>query len=70
MSRGQGEISLAGGFLVGQVDAIGVNAVSWLCDKMEECRGVAQPGSASALGAEGRQFESDRPDQCFQCFAN
>jgi hypothetical protein len=21
------------------------------------------------LGAEGRQFESDRPDQCFQCFA-
>ena len=26
-------------------------------------RGVAQPGSASALGAEGRQFESDRPDQ-------
>ena len=26
-------------------------------------RGVAQPGSASALGAEGRQFESGRPDQ-------
>jgi hypothetical protein len=25
-------------------------------------RGVAQPGSASALGAEGRLFESDRPD--------
>ena len=33
-------------------------------------RGVAQPGSASALGAEGRQFESDRPDQCFQCVAS
>ena len=27
-------------------------------------RGVAQPGSASALGAEGRVFESLRPDQC------
>ena len=26
-------------------------------------RGVAQPGSASALGAEGRVFESLRPDQ-------
>ena len=26
-------------------------------------RGVAQPGSASALGAEGRWFESGRPDQ-------
>ena len=26
-------------------------------------RGVAQPGSASALGAEGRTFESCRPDQ-------
>jgi hypothetical protein len=30
--------------------------------KIEGSRGVAQPGSASALGAEGRQFESDRPD--------
>src|SRR6185312_437399 len=27
------------------------------------CRGVAQSGSASALGAEGRGFESLRPDQ-------
>ncbi len=25
-------------------------------------RGVAQPGSASALGAEGRRFESSHPD--------
>ena len=25
-------------------------------------RGVAQSGSASALGAEGRRFESSRPD--------
>ena len=44
------------------------SVVSWLsgCDqwgKIDECRGVAQPGSASALGAGGRQFESDRPDQ-------
>ena len=27
-----------------------------------KCRDVAQPGSASALGAEGRRFESGRPD--------
>ena len=26
------------------------------------CRGVAQPGSASALGAESRGFKSRRPD--------
>ena len=26
-------------------------------------RGVAQPGSASGLGPEGRRFESFRPDQ-------
>jgi spermidine synthase len=29
-------------------------------------RGVAQPGSASALGAEGRRFKSSRPDQ-YRC---
>ncbi len=28
-------------------------------------RGIAQPGSASALGAEGRGFESLCPDQVF-----
>ena len=27
-------------------------------------RGVAQPGSAPAWGAGGRQFESGRPDHC------
>src|SRR4029079_15787213 len=32
-----------------------------LC-KMSRPRGVAQPGSASALGAECRRFESSRPD--------
>ena len=32
---------------------------------MLDVRGVAQPGSASALGAEGREFESHRPDQLF-----
>jgi hypothetical protein len=30
-------------------------------------RGVAQPGSASALGAEGRRFKSSRPDQIRHC---
>ena len=28
-------------------------------------RGVAQPGSASGLGPEGRRFKSCRPDQFF-----
>ena len=28
-------------------------------------RGVAQPGSALAWGARGREFESRRPDQSF-----
>ena len=32
-------------------------------------RDVAQSGSASALGAEGRRFESGRPDQSFPEFA-
>jgi hypothetical protein len=32
-------------------------------NREEKRRGVAQPGSASALGAEGREFESLRPDQ-------
>ena len=33
-------------------------------------RGVAQPGSASALGAEGRVFESLRPDHFELGFVN
>ena len=32
---------------------------------MLDVRGVAQPGSASALGAEGREFESHRPDHFY-----
>ena len=32
------------------------------CCKLLNCRGVAQPGSAPALGAGGRVFESRRPD--------
>ena len=31
-------------------------------------RGVAQPGSASVLGTEGRRFESYRPDQYLKFF--
>ena len=30
-------------------------------------RSIAQPGSASALGAEGRRFESYYSDQFFRC---
>src|SRR5579864_2071988 len=29
---------------------------------IKKCRGVAQPGSAPALGAGGRRFKSYRPD--------
>ena len=34
-------------------------------DRIVGCRGVAQSGSASGLGPEGRRFESYRPDQNF-----
>jgi hypothetical protein len=33
------------------------------CASFIFCRGVAQPGSAPALGAGGRRFKSSRPDQ-------
>src|SRR5579863_7203368 len=36
------------------------NGVSFI---IERCRGVAQPGSAPALGAGGPRFKSARPDQ-------
>src|SRR3954470_12199787 len=42
-----------------RADAFGPHKVS-LCGV--SWRGVAQPGSASALGAEGRRFESCLPD--------
>ncbi len=38
------------------------DGASVLKSKEHECRGVAQPGSAPALGAGGRAFESPRPD--------
>ncbi len=38
--------------------------------QFSECRGVAQPGSASALGAEGRGFESLRPDHQIRSATN
>jgi hypothetical protein len=41
----------------------------WECFRIKGvpfCRGVAQPGSAPALGAGGRVFESRRPDQTFR----
>ena len=33
-------------------------------DPLESLRGMAQSGSALALGASGRKFESYYPDQC------
>src|SRR5437588_6073516 len=41
------------------------------CGKLKtySCRGVAQPGSAPALGAGGPEFKSRRPDQKYlACF--
>src|ERR1700688_2384122 len=37
--------------------------------RVVKCRGVAQPGSAPALGAGGLRFKSGRPDQKYlACF--
>jgi hypothetical protein len=43
------------------ITVVGVVKPVFKCDNGGS-RGVAQPGSASALGAEGREFESLRPD--------
>ena len=40
----------------------------WVSFIIEFSRGVAQPGSAPALGAGGRRFKSYRPDQFFLRF--
>ena len=40
-----------------QIDSYLKRALDWIV-----WRGVAQPGSASALGAEGPQFKSGRPE--------
>ena len=45
------------GLSCSQVQGSGLKSVEQLC------RGVAQPGSAPALGAGGRRFKSYRPDQ-------
>ena len=41
----------------------GYELVKYARIKMQMSRGVAQPGSAPALGAGGLEFESPRPDQ-------
>ncbi len=38
------------------------NRAVCIMPRLQSCRGIAQPGSASALGAEGRGFESLCPD--------
>jgi hypothetical protein len=40
----------------------GVSLGRWFAGIGIQNRGMAQPGSASALGAEGRKFESCCPD--------
>jgi hypothetical protein len=42
---------------------VGSKVGNAIIEESEASRGVAQPGSAPALGAGGRQFESGRPDQ-------
>ena len=39
------------------------NRLEWKISGFISCRGVAQPGSAPALGAGGHRFKSCRPDQ-------
>ena len=38
----------------------------YICCISISFRGVAQPGSASGLGPEGRRFKSCRPDHCYE----
>ena len=47
-----------GGAVKAQSKGIEREVLNWMI-----CRGVAQPGSAPALGAGGRAFKSPRPDQ-------
>jgi hypothetical protein len=46
-----------------QVGSDGLGLGHGLNSRKQRCRGVAQPGSAPALGAGGRAFKSPRPDQ-------
>ena len=38
----------------------------WVMEFKTKIRGVAQPGSASGLGPEGRRFKSCRPDHNYE----
>ncbi len=51
--------------LIGPARIIAPPVHSWFAGN----RGIAQPGSASALGAEGREFESLCPDQFLKYMA-
>src|SRR5712692_2957327 len=49
---------------------VAIELESALESRSTSCRGVAQPGSAPALGAGGPRFKSGRPDHlllCIQC---
>ena len=43
--------------------SVNVESKSAVESMRNNCRGVAQPGSAPALGAGGLEFKSPRPDQ-------
>ena len=51
----------------GRRAACGAAAKSLFMLHVDPDRGIAQPGSASALGAEGRRFKSCCPDQSKEC---
>jgi hypothetical protein len=53
-------------YLLHQDDRALRKLLKWFRINLVRCRGVAQPGSAPALGAGGREFESRRPDQLIQ----
>src|SRR5206468_7149789 len=50
------------GHVAGDPSSGGSRLVGWMAAYTRRTRGVAQPGSAPALGAGGRRFKSGRPD--------
>lgn len=55
-----GRFSSSGTFTL--ATCLNLFSLSSLSGKLYQCRAVAQPGSALAWGARGREFESHRPD--------
>ena len=64
LSQNKGSLHRRPNWLVG----VAIELESALESRSTSCRGVAQPGSAPALGAGGPRFKSARPDHLLLCF--